>query len=224
MFIFAILLQVPKFSRGWKPGQNQNSVRNWVSIGFMSHADLLHLWGFAKLKLALYWMGLPHKHPPASSVSILLNSPQRINHSKVINGYRCLGCRVCFLQIFIKHLDILWHSSLVKSLELWEPSDSRNDGGGWHKAADPALARLTQMMFSGGQKRRAGAGDSREDMSASATAHICICPACQHVDSHRHRGPLFGELRSIFCKKTRDALLLQREGYSCSTLLSLLLR
>lgn len=55
----------------------------------------------------------------------------------VINGYRCLDCHICFLQIFIKHSDSLRHSSLVKSLELWEPSNSRNDGGGWHKAADP---------------------------------------------------------------------------------------
>lgn len=39
-------------------------------------------WGFATFILALYWMGLPHKHSPASWVSILLNSPQRINHSQ----------------------------------------------------------------------------------------------------------------------------------------------
>jgi len=71
----------------------------------------------------------------------------------VINRYRCLDYCICFLQIFIKHLDILLHSSLVKSLEQWELSDSRSDGGGWHKAADPAPARLIQMMFSGGQKK-----------------------------------------------------------------------
>lgn len=81
---------------------------------------------------------------------------------------------MCFLQIFIKLSDILQHSSLVKGFEQWEPSDSRNDGGGWHEAADPASARLIQMMFSGAQKKQAGAERSWEDMSASVVAHASV--------------------------------------------------
>lgn len=88
--------------------------------------------------------------PPFPFLTLLKCSPSPL---EVIT--RALPTVFVFSRNPIKRADTLRHSTLVKSLEQREPSDSRTDGGGWREAADPAPAKVTQMMFSGGLKKRA---------------------------------------------------------------------